>query len=152
MYCLAVGGDARFTGLFSGFLLFKCIYWDTSIEAGCRPSLHHQGEQTHSLNAVAWWQQAWSYSMSTCLNGCHHHTFCSPWGTGAPQPLTALGCRMELVGFLPERLSCCEDKLEAIWKSKSITACCRTSLIASRSGFNCNELYGSARRGAKALG
>lgn len=54
--------------------------------------------------------------------------------------------------FFLERLSCCGDKLEAIWKSKSITAHCQASLIASLSAFNCNELYGSARWGAEPLG
>lgn len=55
-------------------------------------------------------------------------------------------------GVSLERLGCCEDPLETIWKSKSIPAQCRVSLIASRSAFNCNELYGSAQRGAEALG
>lgn len=50
------------------------------------------------------------------------------------------------VGFLLERLSCCEDKLETIWKSKSIPAI----LIASLPAFNCNELYGWAQRGCQA--
>lgn len=68
----------------------------------------------------------------------------------------ALGCRGSIlmqmpVGFPPERLSCCEDKLETICKSKSIPAQCQVSLIASLSAFNCNELSGSARRGAKTL-
>jgi len=72
-----------------------------------------------------------------------------PWGAGAASPRST---GQTPVGFLPEKLSCCEDKLETIWKRKSIPAQCRASLIASLSAFNCNELYGSARRGAEPLG
>lgn len=78
-----------------------------------------------------------------------------PVGTGCPGGAGAASPRSTgqmPAGLLPERLSRCEDKLEAIWKSKSIPAQCRASLIASLSAFNCNELYGSARRGAEPLG
>lgn len=62
-----------------------------------------------------------------------------PWGAGAAFPSK---CQW---GFL-------EDKLETIWESKSIPTQCGVSLIASLSAFNCNELSGSAQRGAETLG
>lgn len=77
----------------------------------------------------------------------------------SPRARAALGMREQHpgagqmpVGFLPERLSCCKDNLETIWKSRSLGAQCRASPIALLSAFNCNELYGSARRGAEPLG
>lgn len=72
-----------------------------------------------------------------------------PGGTGAASPCSTGHMP---AGFLPKNLSCCEDKSETIWKSKSIPAQCRASLIASLSAFNCNELYGLARWGAEPLG
>lgn len=126
---------------FCWFLLFKRVCGDTftSVGAGLAPSLH------------LWVEHLWSYLPIHQLQlGATTPPHPAPRGDG-------WWCRMGLGWgcsgrFFLERLSCCGDKLEAIWKSKSITAHCQASLIASLSAFNCNELYGSARWGAEPLG
>lgn len=78
-----------------------------------------------------------------------------PWWLGhlrCPQPGPGVQEQQMPVWFPPERLSCCEDKLETVWESKSIPTQCWVSLIASLSAFNCNELSGSAQWGAETLG